>query len=81
MVPFIPPLVLCIQRFNDGYRLQLGIAIGFLFPPMLVQKSEDLDVTSRGLQVMFYIVAAFTTIILVLILLCEYLRFPVIELE
>ncbi|XP_017752984.1 PREDICTED: feline leukemia virus subgroup C receptor-related protein 2-like isoform X2 [Eufriesea mexicana] len=48
---------------------QLGIAIGFLFPPMLVQNSDDVDVTGRGLQVMFYIVAAFTTIILVLIII------------
>ncbi|XP_076762757.1 choline/ethanolamine transporter flvcr2a isoform X2 [Xylocopa sonorina] len=48
---------------------QLGIAIGFLFPPMLVQNSEDISVIGRGLQVMFYIVAAFTTIILILILL------------
>ncbi|XP_043582497.1 feline leukemia virus subgroup C receptor-related protein 2-like isoform X1 [Bombus pyrosoma] len=48
---------------------QLGIAIGFLFPPMLVQNSEDPNVIGRGLHVMFYIVAAFTTTILVLILL------------
>ncbi|XP_076234624.1 choline/ethanolamine transporter flvcr2a isoform X2 [Calliopsis andreniformis] len=52
---------------------QLGIAIGFLFPPMLVTSSDDpkmmIPVIGRGLQVMFYIVATFTTIILVLILL------------
>ncbi|KAK9307252.1 hypothetical protein QLX08_002293 [Tetragonisca angustula] len=48
---------------------QLGIAIGFLFPPMLVQNSENVNVIGQGLHVMFYIVAAFTTIILVLILL------------
>ncbi|XP_017891804.2 feline leukemia virus subgroup C receptor-related protein 2-like, partial [Ceratina calcarata] len=48
---------------------QLGIAIGFLFPPMLVQNSEDMNIVGRGLQVMFYIVATFTTIILVLIAL------------
>ncbi|XP_017890021.2 uncharacterized MFS-type transporter C09D4.1-like, partial [Ceratina calcarata] len=51
---------------------QLGIAIGFLFPPMLVQNSEDMNIVGRGLQVMFYIVATFTTIILVLIALCTY---------
>ncbi|CAK9808379.1 Uncharacterized MFS-type transporter C09D4.1 [Anthophora plagiata] len=48
---------------------QLGIAIGFLFPPMLVQNSKDRDISGRELQVMFYIVAAFTTVILLLILL------------
>ncbi|CAK9813790.1 Uncharacterized MFS-type transporter C09D4.1 [Anthophora quadrimaculata] len=48
---------------------QLGIAIGFLFPPMLVQNSKDRDISGRELQVMFYIVAAFTTVILFLILL------------
>lgn len=37
---------------------------------MLVQNSEDPNVIGRGLHVMFYIVAAFTTTILVLILLC-----------
>ncbi|XP_043255366.1 feline leukemia virus subgroup C receptor-related protein 2-like isoform X2 [Colletes gigas] len=47
---------------------QLGIAIGFLFPPMLVQSSEDPSVVGRGLQIMFYIVAAFSTIILCLII-------------
>ncbi|KZC06596.1 Feline leukemia virus subgroup C receptor-related protein 2, partial [Dufourea novaeangliae] len=48
---------------------QLGIAIGFLFPPMLVPSSNDPSVIGRGLQIMFYIVAAFTTMILIMILL------------
>ncbi|KAG7203314.1 hypothetical protein KM043_010403 [Ampulex compressa] len=48
---------------------QLGIAIGFLFPPMLVPNSDDLNVVGRGLQIMFYIVTAFTSVVLVLILL------------
>ncbi|XP_076638378.1 choline/ethanolamine transporter flvcr2a isoform X2 [Colletes latitarsis] len=47
---------------------QLGIAIGFLFPPMLVPSSEDPSDVGRGLQIMFYIVAAFSTIILCLII-------------
>lgn len=45
---------------------QLGIAIGFLFPPMLVSSTDG--AMGRGLQTMFYIVAAFTTVILVLII-------------
>ncbi|XP_031785425.1 uncharacterized MFS-type transporter C09D4.1 isoform X1 [Nasonia vitripennis] len=48
---------------------QLGIAIGFLFPPMLVTSSEDINVIGQGLQLMFYIVAAVTSVILGLILL------------
>lgn len=48
---------------------QLGIAIGFLFPPMLVPNSDNIYLIERGLRLMFYIVAAFTSIILVLILL------------
>ncbi|XP_046753489.1 uncharacterized MFS-type transporter C09D4.1 isoform X2 [Diprion similis] len=48
---------------------QLGVAVGFLFPPMLVKNSDDMTVVGYGLQTMFYIVAAITSIILVLILL------------
>ncbi|XP_012273389.1 feline leukemia virus subgroup C receptor-related protein 2 isoform X2 [Orussus abietinus] len=48
---------------------QLGVAMGFLFPPMLVQSSPDNEVIGHGLSVMFYIIAAFTSIVLVLILL------------
>ncbi|XP_077265379.1 choline/ethanolamine transporter flvcr2a isoform X1 [Temnothorax americanus] len=47
---------------------QLGIAIGFLFPPMLVPNKEICDI-ERGLQRMFYTVAAFTSFVLILILL------------
>lgn len=47
---------------------QLGIAIGFLFPPMLVPNGELCDI-ENGFKRMFYIVAAFTTFILILILL------------
>ncbi|XP_011504260.1 PREDICTED: uncharacterized MFS-type transporter C09D4.1 [Ceratosolen solmsi marchali] len=48
---------------------QLGIAIGFLFPPMLVPSSDDINVIGQGFQLMFYIVAACTSVIFVLILL------------
>ncbi|KAJ8667149.1 hypothetical protein QAD02_008811 [Eretmocerus hayati] len=47
---------------------QLGIAIGFLFPPMLVPSSEKDDIAS-GLSLMFYITAGFTTTIFLLILI------------
>lgn len=48
---------------------QLGIAVGFLFPPILVPNSEDIVLVARGFQLMFYIVAAITSLVLVLILL------------
>ncbi|KAI4489845.1 hypothetical protein M0804_004027 [Polistes exclamans] len=48
---------------------QLGIAIGFLFPPILVPNSDDPELVARGFQIMFYIVAALTSLVLVLILL------------
>ncbi|XP_043277297.1 feline leukemia virus subgroup C receptor-related protein 2 isoform X2 [Venturia canescens] len=48
---------------------QLGVAIGFLFPAMLVPASDDPSVVAQGLQLMFYIVAVSTTVILILIIL------------
>ncbi|XP_058808500.1 heme transporter FLVCR2 [Phymastichus coffea] len=48
---------------------QLGIAIGFLFPPMLVPDSKDNGVIGQGLQLMFYIVAICTSVILLLLIL------------
>ncbi|XP_018047471.1 PREDICTED: uncharacterized MFS-type transporter C09D4.1 isoform X1 [Atta colombica] len=47
---------------------QLGIAIGFLFPPMLVPNKDTYEI-ERGLQRMFYIVAAITSVVLILILI------------
>ncbi|XP_015592597.1 feline leukemia virus subgroup C receptor-related protein 2 isoform X7 [Cephus cinctus] len=61
-IPFIFPASYFLDKF-------LGVAIGFLFPPMLVKSSTDNAIIGGGLQVMFYIVAALTSIILVLILL------------
>lgn len=48
---------------------QLGIAIGFLFPPILVPNDKYDYVVARGFRLMFYIVAALTSLVLVLILL------------
>ncbi|XP_057328981.1 feline leukemia virus subgroup C receptor-related protein 2 [Microplitis mediator] len=47
---------------------QLGIAIGFLFPPMLVKNSDDPTVIGDGLRVMNYMNCAITTVIFFLIL-------------
>ncbi|KAK0180912.1 hypothetical protein PV327_003243 [Microctonus hyperodae] len=48
---------------------QLGVAIGFLFPPMLVPNSNDPQIVEQGLQLMFYLGAGITSVIAVLILL------------
>ncbi|PNF35122.1 hypothetical protein B7P43_G09462 [Cryptotermes secundus] len=48
---------------------QLGIAIGFLIPPMIVKNHDSLDEIGHDLSVMYYSVAGFTTVLLVLIIL------------
>jgi len=52
--------------------VQLGVAIGFLLPTMMVRNHEELDDIAHDLSVMYYTVAGFTTLLLVLIILCEY---------
>ncbi|XP_056424243.1 feline leukemia virus subgroup C receptor-related protein 1 [Hyla sarda] len=45
---------------------QLGTAIGFLLPPVLVPRSDDNDVTAHNISVMFYGTAAVSTLLFVL---------------
>jgi hypothetical protein len=52
--------------------VQLGVAIGFLLPTMMVKKHDNMDDIGQDLSVMYYSVAGFTTLLLVLITLCEY---------
>uniref|UniRef100_A0A1B0G0M1 Major facilitator superfamily (MFS) profile domain-containing protein n=1 Tax=Glossina morsitans morsitans TaxID=37546 RepID=A0A1B0G0M1_GLOMM len=47
----------------------LGIAIGFVLPPMLVANSDDLNVIGNDLQWMFNYVAGLTTVLFILIVL------------
>ncbi|XP_044744050.1 uncharacterized MFS-type transporter C09D4.1 [Chrysoperla carnea] len=47
---------------------QLGVAIGFLLPPMLVRNSDNIDEIGSDLRNMFITVAILTTIIFVLVL-------------
>uniref|UniRef100_A0A182FHK0 Major facilitator superfamily (MFS) profile domain-containing protein n=1 Tax=Anopheles albimanus TaxID=7167 RepID=A0A182FHK0_ANOAL len=46
----------------------LGIAVGFLVPPMLVENHDDISLIGDDLRLMFYIVAGFTTLLVVLVL-------------
>lgn len=53
--------------------LQLGVALGFLLPPVLVANHDDLALVGRDLQLMFYIVAGLTTLLVVLVVFCKYI--------
>lgn len=53
--------------------LQLGVALGFLLPPVLVANHDDLTLVGKDLQLMFYIVAGLTTLLVVLVVFCKYL--------
>ncbi|XP_052748835.1 uncharacterized MFS-type transporter C09D4.1 [Galleria mellonella] len=48
---------------------QLGVAVGFFLPPMLVRAQGTIEEIGADFQLMFYIVAAFTSVLFVLILL------------
>ncbi|XP_004699100.1 feline leukemia virus subgroup C receptor-related protein 2 [Echinops telfairi] len=46
---------------------QLGIAIGFLVPPILVPNIEDLDKLAYHISIMFYIIGGVATVLLILV--------------
>ncbi|XP_042602361.1 feline leukemia virus subgroup C receptor-related protein 2-like isoform X1 [Cyprinus carpio] len=48
---------------------QLGIAIGFLVPPILVPNVDDLDELAAHIRVMFYITAGVATFLFVLVVI------------
>lgn len=45
--------------------------MGFLLPPMLVRNHDDINLIGKDLQLMFYIIAGFTSILVVLVLFCK----------
>ncbi|XP_066451157.1 heme transporter FLVCR1 [Eleutherodactylus coqui] len=45
---------------------QFGTAIGFLLPPLLVPRSDDIDVTAHNISIMFYGTAAVSTVLFLL---------------
>lgn len=47
---------------------QLGVALGFLLPPVMVQNSADDSVISQGLNIMFFGVAGVTTVLFLLVI-------------
>ncbi|XP_013188527.1 uncharacterized MFS-type transporter C09D4.1 isoform X2 [Amyelois transitella] len=48
---------------------QLGVAVGFFLPPMLVRAQGTIEEIGADFQLMFYLVAGFTSVLFVLILL------------
>uniref|UniRef100_A0A1B6E568 Choline/ethanolamine transporter FLVCR1 n=1 Tax=Clastoptera arizonana TaxID=38151 RepID=A0A1B6E568_9HEMI len=48
---------------------QLGVALGFLLPPIIVKNSSNQDVIGNGLKTLFYSVAGVTTVILLSIVI------------
>ncbi|XP_031621871.1 feline leukemia virus subgroup C receptor-related protein 2 [Contarinia nasturtii] len=48
---------------------QLGVALGFLLPPLIVQNHDDLELIGKDFQLMFYMIAGFTTLLVTLVVL------------
>lgn len=48
---------------------QLGIAIGFLIPPILVPNVDDLDKLAYHISTMFYITAGVATFLFILVVI------------
>ncbi|KAM7344815.1 histamine transporter isoform 1-T6 [Cochliomyia hominivorax] len=48
---------------------QLGVALGFVLPPMLVTNADDMELVGHDLQWMFNYVAGLTTVLVILMVL------------
>lgn len=67
IVPQLQPVLLVFTV------LQLGIAIGFLVPPILVPNVDDVDELAHHIRIMFYITAGVATVLFVLVVFCKTL--------
>lgn len=47
----------------------MGIAIGFLVPPILVPNVDDMDELAHHIRIMFYISAGVATLIFILVVI------------
>lgn len=52
-----------------AFYFQLGIAIGFLLPPILVPNVEDMNELAQHIRIMFYISAGVATFIFILVVI------------
>lgn len=68
-----PKVLFCVYKwFLFFSSFQLGIALGFLLPPLMVHNSDNLRDISSSLSRMFYGFAIFSTVIFILIFFCKY---------
>ena len=55
--------------FCFAHHLKVGVAIGFLLPPILVPNVDDVEELAYHISVMFYITAGVATFIFVLVVI------------
>lgn len=51
---------------------QLGTALSFILPPLIVKNHDKLEDIGRELSYLFYSIAIFCTVITILIFICEH---------
>ncbi|CAH1252674.1 FLVCR1 [Branchiostoma lanceolatum] len=56
-------------HFYRLYGNQVGVALGFLIPPVLVPNAADIAVVERGMNVMMFGTAAVTTLLFILVII------------
>ena len=61
-----------ITAINPNFEFQLGVAMGFLLPPMIVPDVENDNQIATGLSIMFYSVAVICTVLFITIIFGEY---------
>lgn len=52
-------------------HLQMGIAIGFLVPPMLVPNVDDMNELAYHIRTMFYICAGVASVLFILVIISK----------
>jgi hypothetical protein len=69
-------VLMCLEmlKFNQHvfcfpHHPKVGIAIGFLLPPILVPNVDDVEELAYHISVMFYITAGVATLIFVLVVI------------
>lgn len=55
-------------------RTQLGVALGFLLPPLIVRNHDDLELVGQDFQLMFYVIAGFTSLLVILVFFCKFFK-------
>jgi len=57
---------LCVSLFSPA---QLGIAVGFLVPPVLVPNVEDVEKLAYHISIMFFMTAGVATALFILVVI------------